>query len=332
MPPLQPKPNYGRSLPEIDDMYRLLAAGFKATIDGQRAQRLTNTRQLLDLEAELVAQQTALDQAIEAHAEAQSHVSLLETQTSPRHGIGAARTARRAAAGEVHALTTELKALELRIAAAQRYVDMLKGADRQEHPHQKVAEPAGKAKFGVYAFYDYDDRAIYVGKTTEGMSTRVNRHLTNQRTDAVGMSVLDPLEVAEVELWPIWQTKHPEDPAAYVARLEHAVELHLLALGSEPFNEKKIPPVADPPEIPASVRFELMTTATRETFGHPDLRIARRMMTAARLAGRISERQLRSVGLRRSLMRQLVRLTSLAEERFAQLGGEAAVTEDDGKD
>jgi hypothetical protein len=31
---------------------------------------------------------------------------------------------------------------------------------------------------------------------------RVRRHLTNQRTDAVAMSVLDPVEVAEAEVWP----------------------------------------------------------------------------------------------------------------------------------
>src|SRR4051794_28472077 len=63
----------------------------------------------------------------------------------------------------------------------------------------------GTARCGVYAFFDFDGEPIYVGQTTERVSTRIRRHLTNQRTDAVAMHVLDPLEVAEVEVWPFWQ-------------------------------------------------------------------------------------------------------------------------------
>ena len=60
------------------------------------------------------------------------------------------------------------------------------------------------AKFGVYAFYDYDGEPIYVGQTNEMLRSRIGRHLTNQRTDAVAMNVLDPFEVAEIEVWPLW--------------------------------------------------------------------------------------------------------------------------------
>jgi hypothetical protein len=62
----------------------------------------------------------------------------------------------------------------------------------------------GNAKWGVYAFYDYDGEPIYVGQTYESLRQRIGRHLTNQRTDAVAMNVLDPFEVAEVEVWPLW--------------------------------------------------------------------------------------------------------------------------------
>ena len=41
-------------------------------------------------------------------------------------------------------------------------------------------------------------------KTKAGIRARIRRHLTNQRTDAVAMSVLDPFEVAEIEMWPFW--------------------------------------------------------------------------------------------------------------------------------
>ena len=61
----------------------------------------------------------------------------------------------------------------------------------------------GSFKWGAYAFYDYDGEPIYVGQTCEGLRTRIRRHLTNQRTDAVAMSVLDPFEVKDIEVWPL---------------------------------------------------------------------------------------------------------------------------------
>ena len=64
---------------------------------------------------------------------------------------------------------------------------------------------SGNYKWGVYAFFDYDGEPIYVGQTNEMLRTRIRRHLTNQRTDAVAMSVLDPFEVLEIEVWPLPQ-------------------------------------------------------------------------------------------------------------------------------
>ena len=61
----------------------------------------------------------------------------------------------------------------------------------------------GNFRWGVYAFFDYDGEPIYVGQTNERIRTRIRRHLTNQRTDAVAMSVLDPFEVFEIEVWPL---------------------------------------------------------------------------------------------------------------------------------
>lgn len=53
--------------------------------------------------------------------------------------------------------------------------------------HSGSERRLGNFKFGVYAFYDYDGEPIYVGQTNEKLSTRIRRHLTNQRTDAVAM-------------------------------------------------------------------------------------------------------------------------------------------------
>jgi GIY-YIG catalytic domain len=65
------------------------------------------------------------------------------------------------------------------------------------------AMPVGNFRWGVYAFFDYDSEPIYVGQTNERLRTRIRRHLTNQRTDAVAMSVLDPFEVFEIAVWPL---------------------------------------------------------------------------------------------------------------------------------
>ena len=85
----------------------------------------------------------------------------------------------------------------------------------------------GNFKWGVYAFFDYDDEPIYVGQTNEQLRTRIRRHLTNQRTDAVAMSVLDPFEVFEIEVWPLpqFQTVSGSDSGgkAYLDALEHLV-------------------------------------------------------------------------------------------------------------
>ncbi|WBA81356.1 GIY-YIG nuclease family protein [Endozoicomonas sp. GU-1] len=68
-----------------------------------------------------------------------------------------------------------------------------------------LGQKVGNYKFGVYAFYDYEREPIYIGQTKESLRTRIRRHLTNRRTDAVAMSVLDPMEVYEIEVWPLPQ-------------------------------------------------------------------------------------------------------------------------------
>lgn len=69
----------------------------------------------------------------------------------------------------------------------------------------------GNFRWGVYSFYDYDNEPIYVGQTKESLRTRIRRHLTNQRTDAVAMNVLDPFEVYKIVVYPLPQL---EDRAA----------------------------------------------------------------------------------------------------------------------
>lgn len=190
-------------------------------------------------------------------------------------------------------------------------------------------------KWGVYAFYDYDGEPIYVGQTKESLATRLNRHLTNQRTDAVAMRILDVFEVAELEVWPLWELKDTpskrDDKAAFDAAQtmldRHEYSAYLLAIENSKFGailNEKIPPVSKPVELPQSYRFELVSDETRAERGHPDVRIARRAETISRLAAVAYERGEVSAGLRRVLVIQAVRLAYKAAERFNFAEGEEA--------
>lgn len=189
----------------------------------------------------------------------------------------------------------------------------------------------------MYAFYDFDDEPIYVGQTYEGLSARVSRHLTNRRTDAVAMSVLDPFEVASVELWPFWDIASLPTPEKRrtLDAAEYAVFQDLLARSrfGAVLNEKVPPPPAAATPLPVSARARIVPAALFDSRKHPDVRIARRAATIARLAHIISERTVKP-GLRQTLLTQAKRLEHLAQQRLNEVGGppapgEPAETEDE---
>jgi hypothetical protein len=182
----------------------------------------------------------------------------------------------------------------------------------------------GDAKMGVYAFYDYDGEPIYVGRTAERLRTRIRRHLTNQRTDAVAMNVLDPFEVAEVEMWPFWDLEREASSHAN-ATLESAEStVYEMLLEQSVFsavlNEV---PVTQAPSIPLpeSTRQRIIPDDVYDRRLHPDVRIARRANTIARLAQVISERAVQP-GLRQVLVTQARRLQHLAERRLEETHGD----------
>lgn len=183
----------------------------------------------------------------------------------------------------------------------------------------------GNAKWGVYAFYDYDGEPIYVGQTNEMLRSRIGRHLTNQRTDAVAMNVLDPFEVAEIEVWPLWQLQSRDSRDVEARAILNSAEYTVfqLVLNQSSFNavlnEGDITPT-DPIELPPSVRGCIIPDELYEQRKHPDVRIARRATTIAALARVISEREV-SKGLRRTLKTQARRLERLASKRFNEIGG-----------
>ena len=176
----------------------------------------------------------------------------------------------------------------------------------------------GDATVGVYAFYDYDGEPIYVGQTSERLRVRIKRHLTNQRTDAVAMNVLDPFEVAEIEMWSFWGlegslvkgTLNSAEFTVYRMMLEDS------AFGAV-LNEAPVAP-APTIDMPPSVRKRIVPSPIFERRLHPDVRVARRATTIAKLAQVISERQVKP-GLRNTLLTQARRLEYLAARRLEEL-------------
>lgn len=185
---------------------------------------------------------------------------------------------------------------------------------------------AGNAKFGVYAFFDYDGEPIYVGQTREGLRTRIRRHLTNQRTDAVAMSVLDPFEVLDVKMWPLWEledkTLSKDERKELLNRAEHAVFEEVLEASSygAVLNEKDVVSDGEPSSLPEPVEARIIPDELIPLRKHPDVRIARRANTIASLAKVISERN-PSKGLRRTLVTQARRLEKLASDRHGEIAG-----------
>ena len=202
-----------------------------------------------------------------------------------------------------------------------------------------VERRVGAVKWGVYAFFDYDGEPIYVGQTRESIGTRVRRHLTNQRTDAVAMSVLDPFEVRTIKAWPLrayqnlkasGSSRSTKEEIDGAIRHLNALERLVFERAIEESSYRAILNEKDPPPGGSAEWFEpeigeLVSARMLETRGHPDTRVARRSMTIARLAQVISERELKSGGLRRALLTQARRLEALALARYEALGGAAMV-------
>ena len=201
----------------------------------------------------------------------------------------------------------------------------------------------GNFKWGVYAFFDYDLEPIYVGQTNEMLRTRIRRHLTNQRTDAVAMSVLDPFEVYEIQVWPLPQYqdvsgKSKSAPAFVKAKADlDALENLIYQQAIEKSQFKAVLNEKDPPtptvEItePQSLRARIVSDDVYAIRSHPDFRNARRALIISRLAQVIAERKVQG-GLRRTLLTQAKRLQWLAERRYRALGGAESVGMENGED
>jgi hypothetical protein len=190
----------------------------------------------------------------------------------------------------------------------------------------------GNYRWGVYAFFDYDGEPIYVGQTNERVGTRIRRHLTNQRTDAVAMSVLDPFEVLTIKVWPLAQ--HQDITSKKAGFKQAKAQLNALerAVYDQSIVQSKFRAVLNEKDpgsngviaIPEACEARLVSDQVYTLRSHPDFRISRRALVISRLAQVISEREVKG-GLRRVLLVQAKRLQWLAERRFEGLGGTSSV-------
>jgi hypothetical protein len=179
----------------------------------------------------------------------------------------------------------------------------------------------GNFQWGVYLFYDYDGEPIYVGQTKESLRTRIRRHLTNQRTDAVAMSVLDPFEVKGIFVYPLFQLEGKKSSDIEAKKILDALERKIyddaiqLSKFKAILNEKEPPASQIEVEIPQLFKGVIVSAEVEQIRGHLDIRIARRTQTISRLAQVISERKVQK-GLRKVLHTQAKRLEWLAQRRL----------------
>ncbi len=114
------------------------------------------------------------------------------------------------------------------------------------------------------------------------------------------------------------------EAAAHLNALEYEVfqtELQK-SLFNAVLNEVEPPAPAKRVKLPKSYRGQIVSDAVYQLRSHPDIRIARRAATLARLALIISEREV-STGLRKTLLTQAKRLQWLAGERYKAIAKKA---------
>jgi len=148
------------------------------------------------------------------------------------------------------------------------------------------------------------------------------------------MNVLDPFEVCFVEVWPLPdlenQDKSDKEAKARLDALEYAI-FHACIENSTfkaILNEKDPPKPTTPISPPVSFRGRVVSEEVSALRDHPDLRIARRAGTMARLAQIIAERKV-AKGLRRALLTQARRLAWLAERRCQRAPDVSDSSQDD---
>ncbi len=133
-------------------------------------------------------------------------------------------------------------------------------------------------KIGCYVLCDLDQVPIYVGKSIDGIRTRVNRHLTSARSDIIANRQVDVWEIA-------WVWAYPVSRRADIAPLEDAL-FHAFHPKSALMNGKVPPKPPGRPRIPAPEQVvQVMTDAEIQEKRDPALRLPRQAEHYTQIVG-----------------------------------------------
>jgi hypothetical protein len=131
---------------------------------------------------------------------------------------------------------------------------------------------------GCYVLCDLDQVPIYVGQSTDGIRSRVNRHLTSARSDIIANRQVDVWEIA-------WVWAYPVADKTMIGPLEETL-FHLFHAASALMNGKapKRPPSAAEPPKPAQI-VQVMSDAEIKEKLDPALRLPRQAEHYSQIVG-----------------------------------------------
>jgi hypothetical protein len=161
---------------------------------------------------------------------------------------------------------------------------------------------------GVYALCDLDEKPIYVGQSTDGIRSRVRRHLTSARSDVIANRQIDVWEIGYVWAWRCAVGEINQTEAALFHRFN---EQKTLMNGQVPGPPSSSPAIGDPQKVQVLPQDEI---AVRR---NPTLRLPRQVEHIARLIDHILNVK-DDNRLRRSLHAHFERLQSYYNEFLAE--------------
>jgi len=168
-----------------------------------------------------------------------------------------------------------------------------------EHQHYRQQQLRDLTdSIGVYALCDLDEVPIYVGQSTDGIRSRVRRHLTSARSDVIANRQIDVWEVAFVWAWPVPRS----DVDTVEAKLFHDFDTASKLMNGEVPNHP-----TEEVKIPDRVTVRVLPEAEQSRRKEPRYRFPRQAQQVASLLDYILEVNDKS-HLRRSLHAHFERL------------------------
>jgi hypothetical protein len=133
-------------------------------------------------------------------------------------------------------------------------------------------------KIGCYVLCDLDDVPLYVGQSTDGIRSRVNRHLTSARSDIIANRQIDVWEIA-------WVRAYPVENAAEIRPIEDAL-FHKFHRKSALMNGKVPPKPSTRFKLPDPLQIvQVMSDAEIAEKRDPALRLPRQAEHYSQIVG-----------------------------------------------